>query len=425
MENGKPNTLVQFIVYIVEPLKVLFFNVLIYFLGFKYGGKEGSPIYSIIIILSFATSILLFLKTNSIKKLSSKNLFFFFLVFLFTLFGFAIFGILYSFSYDNSKYFFFFVLFSVPSILWGLSFSKDYKTNIFFLRKWFEPVSYVICLFSILAILIPAIKGNSIIRGDSYQSNSYYAAFAFGMMLYYFSTNIENRFKVFTSIIFKIINVLFICIMPVCSIASGGKGGLVLIAVYFIVFLILSLKSKEKNKTLKLLFTFGLVFSLLFVGLYLFKNSSFFSSRLESVVSYLDFNNFKIDFSQTSNRDLTYSEALILISDNLAFGYSAYAYMPLLTTVNSYPHNFFLEVLLQGGLFLFFIVISLIFTGIKRYKVLKKSHNYTEILLYLFLYPFVMLMFSGSYLINGLFWLVVSILIGVSINEFKNKKSDI
>ena len=79
MENGKPNTLVQFIVYIVEPLKVLFFNVLIYFLGFKYGGKEGSPIYSIIIILSFATSILLFLKTNSIKKLSSKNLFFFFL----------------------------------------------------------------------------------------------------------------------------------------------------------------------------------------------------------------------------------------------------------------------------------------------------------------------------------------------------------
>ena len=171
MNNSKKDTIVRLVSFIVEPLKVLLFTIFISFFGFNYTGKEDTPIYLIVMMASFAISLLFYVLMPAPKKLRRENLLYCFFVFIFIILGFILLLIEYSFDYSYAKYFFFFIVFSLPSLLWGLRFGNDYDKNISFLKKWIEPFSYILSLYCVLFVLIPILTGKTNIRSDAYQSN--------------------------------------------------------------------------------------------------------------------------------------------------------------------------------------------------------------------------------------------------------------
>ena len=80
MNNSKKATIVRLVSFIVEPLKVLLFTIFISFFGFNYTGKEDTPIYLIVMMASFAISLLFYVLMPAPKKLRRENLLYCFLV---------------------------------------------------------------------------------------------------------------------------------------------------------------------------------------------------------------------------------------------------------------------------------------------------------------------------------------------------------
>lgn len=111
-----------------------------------------------------------------------------------------------------------------------------------------------------------------------------------------------------------------------------------------------------------------------------------------------------INWEGTSGRDVVYLNTIHLIEQRPVLGYGLYG---MWDVINYYPHNLFLEVLLQGGI-VYLIIFSwmlLLFVR-KLFRMVKTDRRY-RILGILFLYPFVMLMFSGTYLNTSQFWFAV------------------
>ena len=106
--------------------------------------------------------------------------------------------------------------------------------------------------------------------------------------------------------------------------------------------------------------------------------------------------------SKTSNRDILYEESIKLIKKKPLIGYGFLDYLN--QTGFGYPHNFFLEVLLQGGL-LFLIIwsIFLIYFFHRLTILIKNNKNYIVILPFV-VYCFIQLLFSSTYLLEPFFW---------------------
>ena len=154
----------------------------------------------------------------------------------------------------------------------------------------------------------------------------------------------------------------------------------------------------------------------LFYFLYYIKNLidiPIFKSSLERVFSYLTPNG--IDMSQTSGRDHVYRDAIELIKQSPIIGYGIFGFFKV---YGSYPHNFFLEILLQGGILLLFAILIIIISLIKKIIYMIKYNEELRIILIIFLYPIVMLMFSGTYTSDSIFWFSISFIFSY---RFQNK----
>ena len=113
---------------------------------------------------------------------------------------------------------------------------------------------------------------------------------------------------------------------------------------------------------------------------------------------------------ETSDRDITYGDALDAFYESPAFGYGIYKYADKL---GFYPHNIFLQVMVQGGVFYLIIFVTFITVlFVKALRMLKDSTN--SLLIIIALYPFVLLLFSGSYTRDPLFWFLVTYLFVVN-----------
>jgi O-antigen ligase len=111
-----------------------------------------------------------------------------------------------------------------------------------------------------------------------------------------------------------------------------------------------------------------------------------------------------INWEGTSGRNVVYQTTLQLIEQRPILGYGLFG---MWDVYSSYPHNLFLEVLLQGGVFYLLIaLIVLFYFAIKLAHLIRKDMRF-RILIVLFIYPFVMLMFSGTYLSTPMFWFVI------------------
>lgn len=126
------------------------------------------------------------------------------------------------------------------------------------------------------------------------------------------------------------------------------------------------------------------------------------------------------------DRDLLRRYSIQLISENPIFGVGIYNDRILLTnlmgvsiseTAGWYPHNFFLEVLLQFGIIVGSLMIVWILWVFYRAIIINRDVDSKDVLLMFFAFGFLPLLFSESYLRTGLFFLLLGLCVTVLKNE--------
>ncbi len=231
--------------------------------------------------------------------------------------------------------------------------------------------------------------------GESYQVASYSAAICFSIFIYAF------LFKKFIPILITKYRILLLPLMFICLIIiflTGGRGGMVLTIVSTLVFLFLYQKKNKISLQTKTITALCIGLGILILIIYI-QHNPILSETSHRVFSYISEDG--IDMSQTSHRDEAYNRALLHISQAPLLGYGFFKYFDI---NNNYPHNFFLELLLQGGIsyIIVFIIISILY--FRKLRLMLQTADKNIILLIVLLYSLVRLMFSGSYISTGTFW---------------------
>ena len=163
--------------------------------------------------------------------------------------------------------FIYFILWGIPSLYMGIYvFNKD---RIKYISKSMDIVMLILSISTIINTLDSLITGGRVsVGGSTYQDASYMAAFAFGINLYYiFYGNNHDRFKFTRNKQYKIMCILLLVVQIIGVLASGGRGGLILIASYIIYISFSILYSKDKTNILKYILLFVSA-SILFFILY-------------------------------------------------------------------------------------------------------------------------------------------------------------
>ena len=116
----------------------------------------------------------------------------------------------------------------------------------------------------------------------------------------------------------------------------------------------------------------------------------------------------------TSGRDEIYSDALGFIADRPVYGYGLYAY---LFKMEMFPHNIFLEILLQGGLLFLTVFCFMLVMSYGKYRKMLQFDKSQILLMPFAIYAFTELLFSSSYTYEPLFWFVLTYIYNFSFPE--------
>lgn len=374
--------------------QILFFS-LFAVLGLTYQGSGESSIYTLYLVASsFLTYLLFFweLIERGTFKPTLVTIFTIPIIFLF----FVFLAPRHSFVQSQSNLFFVLVL---PASFVGYLAARTNKLDL--INKGFIFAASIVFI-GVLRTL-PKLVGSSVIElmdvfgGGQYQAFSYFCAFSFLTILRHFFNQHYLKLWRYLMYIFELL-VLFSGV-----ILSGGRGGLMVVLVGLVIFII---RKKGYLVFMKYLF----IFSLIVTGLSFFaiKSGFFFSDRLiesyDRLFSFISSDG--INMEGTSNRDDFYGLAISKISDRLLLGYGIFGLVDSLGEY--YPHNIFLEILLQGGivyLIIFFVIMINFFY--KLFRLIKSREN-EDIILIPTIYSFVLLLFSSSYLQEPFFWFSLS-----------------
>jgi O-antigen ligase len=370
--------------------QILFFS-LFAILGLTYQGSSESSIYTLyLVISSFLAYFFFFL------ELIGRGTFKPILVTIFTIPIIFLFFVLlaprHSFVQSQSNLFFVLVM---PSLFVGYIAARTNK--IYLINKGFIFTAFIV--FVGVLRIFPKLIGSSVIElmdvfgGGQYQAFSYFCAFSFLTFLRHYLN--QSRLKSWQNYMYG-----FIFIVLLTGVVfSGGRGGLIVVSVGLVVFIIL----KKGFLSFMKYFIFISIF-LFALSLFLIKSDFFFSERLidsfDRLFSFFSING--IEMEGTSGRNDFYNIAVVNINNSLFFGYGLFGLVE--SHGEYYPHNLFLEILLQGGL-IYFVIFNTILISffLKLYRLVKLKKN-QEIILIPTIYSFVMLMFSSSYLQEPFFW---------------------
>ncbi len=113
-----------------------------------------------------------------------------------------------------------------------------------------------------------------------------------------------------------------------------------------------------------------------------------------------------------SGREEIYPLAIAMFKNKPLFGYDPMGFL-CASGIKTYPHNIFLELLLDYGIigtlgwliFFYFIV--------KNYIVKMKYNNLSDVVALLFISNFIELLVSGSFMANYQFWFFIGYGVGV------------
>lgn len=384
-------------------ISITFFSLLSIF-SINYDGLGNSYMYIIVIILSnLFFYFFLFKKIFFRKKITLEPLFFgiAFLILFNSIF------VTFFLNIPTIDFIFRFALLVLPAFFFGMELGFNY--NISSLKNHFLFISALITISVIVLIpkifLLPTNELLTFFGGGQYQAFSYAVSIAFLISFTYF-----NYYLYSEKILIRIIFFFSFLIQILGIVLSGGRGGIivVIIGTLWIFF-----NKYSFFRSLRYVFFVISIISLLSFILISVINEDLQQRLLESsgrLFSYFTQDGF--DFQKTSNRDIVYNNTVRVIQESPIYGYGLFGYLKY--TNFAYPHNFFLEILLQGGIIFFCIWILLFYYFIKKFLLLISFGNENKFLIVTFTYSFVLLMFSGSYILEPFFWFNLSYVISSS-----------
>lgn len=362
--------------------------------GIDYEGGESSPAYTIAIL---ATAILTIFYLFKDRRACERNKY----VLLFVIFiPFLIYISSIVDSLGNpaassviSSYLKIALGYIVPICISSIYVAKDGLSN----YSRYIHVAMLLITIAVLISILNSLSGKGLGYGSAnYQTLSYYSALAFNLNLCFILYKEKLAvFSFFDDKKYTILSYILLLIQMSGCLISGGRGGFVYLALCS-VYMIINTKKFGKFASVGL---FALLVAVVVSNMSEDnKLLNIISSSSERTFSYISKSG--IDMSQTSERDVVYESAVNYINDHAPIGgglfMSRYEF-------GGYPHNFFLEILMQGGYLYFVIWVSILFAVIRKLLYLVKLHN-DFLLMPIVLYPFTMLLFTGTYLWTPLFW---------------------
>lgn len=369
-------------------------------LGIDYGGVEsGSNVYYLTTAVIFCID--LFCLTTDPQRSTKLNLwgaFFLCSIVLFVTFAIVAGKI-------NTTMFKCYAILCVPSILIAIHKGNNGR-DLQWIGKWLDPIMTIIGIA--LCFSIPKLTG-AILVGDAYYSQnlSYYASLCLSLDLFLlkYGSAIRDRAPFFQTGCYKAFQILlFPCLLGAVFI-SGGRGGFVVIAVSVLVFLITGRK-RIKHLWRKVFLVFlAVTGSLLIVGKALNSDIMDIVARNTSrIFSYITASG--IDMTETSGRDGVYKVTLNLIRQRPILGYGFFSY-PDALKIQPYPHNLFLEWLLQGGGVYFIIAFTVLICALYKFRNMISRKQEFFLIMPIGIYALTELMFSASYMQFAAFWFFV------------------
>lgn len=390
-------------------------------IGFQYKGAEESPALIIFTVIMISLSIVIILSDflRGAFSFRRNSLFVVFLL-LFFILNFFIYNLNSKISTKETLSFLYFILWGFSAALISIYVQK----NNFFkdMVKYLEVLMWILSIAVLFAYIVPMFKGADYMKNltgnqISYQASSYYASFAFGLNCFFLLYgNSQNRFS-FTKKKFYLFLLLILLIAQIIgTFSAGGRGGSVLLLTYGILFCIKLLIDKHVKKKVMGLIVILCIIIAIIIALPKLLTIPFFYSAFNRAFAFVGVNG--INWSGTSGRDMVYSSAISCIKKSPILGYGIFHYY---NVMNNYPHNLFLELLLQGGIIFFLIglmIIVLIFY--KLFKLIQSNNKYILIGV-LWIYAIINLQFSGSYLYDSVFWFSSVFILCSRYNTYKEK----
>lgn len=283
--------------------------------------------------------------------------------------------------------FYLYFIWSVPAAIAGIYFSDVSRTEF---EKAVKALFFLNSISLIFTLLIPYLKSNLIrpisIGLMNYQNATYITAFTIGLGLYFISISDTNKKFIYILIIILLLPIIFI---------GAGRGG----ALLLITYILLTLFNIFKSKKINIFFKFNTI-AVMILCSYFFYKLALKIDENNRIFAYITSEG--IDLNKgASGRDLVYKMDFDAISNSPVYGYGFFNYYQLTFSV---PHNLFLEILLIGGLILGFIAFLFIIYLIYRIYITYSIEKPDKLVIYIFVYPLILLMFSTNFLVVSEFW---------------------
>ena len=345
-----------------------------------------AAVYAVICVFTLLIS-----GTGRRSRTNGSNVFSYFIL------GFILIAGFISGATDNS-YYQQFIVFGIPAALVGMYYGK--KGSVDPLVKWFD-IYFLIIAISIF-VSFPQYYASRLVGEQGYsQTLSYEASFVLLMDVYLLSDkNRSLHFGFTNSKLYRWISIIIIPLLVLAIVLSGGRGGFITLIVGLLVYLISYKGSKRKL----LGYLFGIVLIVLVLTPIVLKVlgptvTDFASESFGRIFSYMS--DGKLDLSQTSGRDEILKKAFALIDNEPLLGYGLFNYVKALGT---YPHNIFVEWLLQGGILFFIVAMAIALWFYLKLFRLSRSNANVVVLFPIFIYPLTELLFSGTWTTNPYLW---------------------
>ena len=374
----------------------LFFALYFLVSGQVWGGSMDGMAYRIVIAL-ITIGVFFFYTQSLFKRHLSRKETFVWIILVCGMLSFALNG---SSEELARSHFSRYLCFSVPSALIGVEYSRRKD-----IRNIAAPLQLVMLLLTFGFGSLQLLAKIHSERLALYQTISYSLGFAYAtnllLLLFRFDggTCWVGLWKLMNFKYSKVFYAILLLLQVLLCLISGGRGGFVLIvaSTIGILYFYSRLKTNKTKLMPYILFMLCLlpVFSLLPPDI-----KEFIEQGCMRVFSYLTPSG--IDMSQTSHRDVVYEESLELIAQRPWFGYGIWAYFN--KTSGYYPHNIFLEFLMQRGIPFLAFMLWVLFRIARKYFIMVKTEYEHLLVLPLILLPGIKLLFSETYLEEGLFW---------------------
>lgn len=375
-------------------------------IGFNVEDEGARVYFKYYCILCFVVFVLMHISYCSKKAITSKHAISYLILVIYIISGFIS-------GYSSDSVFLSLVAYGVPAI--GIAVYYAETKSLKDVVKWIDIVLLIVSLslaFSIKQLLI------EMAQGEKYYSQhlSYYAAFCFVICLFLLLFgSMYERFPFFKKKAYRIFCYLLLFYLLAMMFISGGRGALGTLAIG--VILLLYYYRKYYKISLHLL-RFAIIGGVVVAVALMIMPSEYNEVVSRNFGRVFSFFNTDLDiYDRTSGRDEAIKVAFAQISDNLVLGSGLFGYKDVFTAKSGlgWPHNIFIEVLLQGGLIFFvaFMVVLLFFFK-KSIRILKSPYNIVFLLFVV--YPMSFLMFSGSYMGETLFWFSIAYVFNYSLN---------